>query len=203
MNQQSQMADIREDVAEEDLLRADLYVLLGSLLAAPPDKAMLDRVSALTGDASELGDGIRALARVASATTPKAASREYNALFIGLGRGELIPFASFYLTGFLNEKPLSRLRGHMAELGIARNPDVKEPEDHIATLCEIMAGLIRGSYGAPLSLEDQHAFFNTHVATWASHFFRDLEAAEGSVLYAPVGKIGRAFMEIEYEGFRM
>jgi len=203
MSQQSQTAEIREDVAEEDLLRADLYNLLASLLSTPSDKTTLGRVSALNGDASELGEGIAALAKVASATSPKAVSREYNALFIGLGRGELIPFASYYLTGFLNEKPLSRLRGHMAELGIARNPDVKEPEDHIATLCEMMAGLIRGSYGVPLSLEDQHAFFNTHVATWASHFFKDLEAAEGSVFYAPVGKIGRAFMEIEYEAFRM
>ena len=203
MNQKSQTAEVREDVAEEDLLRADLYNLLASLLASAPDSDLLDRVASLNGDTSELGQGIAALAKVASATKPKAAEREFNALFIGLGRGELLPFASFYLTGFLNEKPLARLRGHMAELGIARNPDVKEPEDHIATLCEMMAGLIRGSYGTPLSLEDQHAFFNTHIGTWASHFFRDLEAAEGSVFYAPVGKIGRAFMEIEYEAFRM
>ena len=70
-------------------------------------------------------------------------------------------------------------------------------------LCEMMAGLIRGDYGTPTPVEDQHAFFNTHIATWASHFFTDLEAAEGSVFYAPVGKIGRAFMEIEIEAFRM
>jgi TorA maturation chaperone TorD len=91
----------------------------------------------------------------------------------------------------------------MAQFGIAPNPDVKEPEDHIASLCEMMAGLIRGEFGAEVSLADQHAFFNTHVATWAGHFFSDLEGAEGSVFYAPVGKIGRAFMEIEIEAFRM
>ena len=119
------------------------------------------------------------------------------------GRGELLPYASYYLTGFLNEKPLARLRGHMGELGIERSPEVKEPEDHIATLCEMMSGLILGSFGTPLSVEDQHAFFNTHIATWATHFFKDLEAAEGSVFYAPIGKIGRAFMEIEIEAFRM
>ena len=203
MGNESRRAAIREDVPEEDLLRADLYNLLAKLLSAPPTRETLDQVAALSGDGSDLGEGISALSKLAASTSPKAAEREYNALFIGLGRGELVPFASFYLTGFLNEKPLARLRGHMAEMGIARNPDVKEPEDHIATLCEMMAGLIRGDYGAPLPLEDQHAFFNTHVATWASHFFRDLEAAEGSVFYAPVGKIGRAFMEIEIEAFRM
>jgi TorA maturation chaperone TorD len=199
----SQTATIREGAAEEDLLRADLYSMLARLLASAPDRATLDALAALDGDGSDLGQGIASLALVAAATQPAAAKREYNALFIGLGRGELLPYASFYLTGFLNEKPLARLRTHMAQFGIARNDGVKEPEDHIATLCEIMAGLIRGDYGTPLSVGDQHAFFNTHIATWASHFFTDLEAAEGSVLYAPVGKIGRAFMEIEIEAFRM
>lgn len=190
-------------VAEEDLLRADLYRLLAKLLANAPSSETIAICAALGGDESDLGQGIAALSKVASSTNEKALEREYNALFIGLGRGELLPYGSFYLTGFLNEKPLARLRGHMAELGIERNPDVKEPEDHIATLCEIMSGLILGDYGSPMSVEDQHAFFNTHIAPWASHFFRDLEAAEGSVFYAPVGKIGRAFMEIEIEAFRM
>ena len=203
MNEQSQTAVHREDIAEEDLLRADLYAMLAQLLAHAPSQDVIDNAARLSGDASELGQGITALAKVAQASNAKSAEREFNALFIGLGRGELLPYASYYLTGFLNEKPLARLRGHMMQLGIERNDDVKEPEDHIATLCEIMAGLIRGTYGNPLSVDDQHAFFNTHVATWAGHFFTDLEAAEGSVFYAPVGKIGRAFMEIEIEAFRM
>lgn len=203
LTQKSQTAEVREDVAEEDLLRADLYAMLAQVLSAPPDADFLKTAAGLSGDASDLGEGINALATVAKAATPTAVEREYNALFIGLGRGELLPYASYYLTGFLNEKPLARLRGHMAQFGIERNPDVKEPEDHMATLCEMMAGLIRGTYGEPLSVEDQNAFFNTHIATWATHFFTDLEAAEGSVFYAPVGKIGRAFMEIEIEAFRM
>ena len=203
LTQQSQTAELREDVAEEDLLRADLYGMLGQVLAAPPSQEFLTNAAGLAGDASDLGEGINALAKLAAATSASSVEKEYNALFIGLGRGELLPYASYYLTGFLNEKPLARLRGHMAQFGIERNPDVKEPEDHMATLCEMMAGLIRGTYGEPFSVEDQHAFFNTHIATWASHFFTDLEAAEGSVFYAPVGKIGRAFMEIEIEAFRM
>lgn len=188
---------------DEDALRADLYAFLAALLAGPPDKAMLDHAASLSGDDSEIGQGIKALARLAASMNTQAVEREYHALFIGLGRGELLPFASFYLTGFLNEKPLANLRGHMAKLGIARDPDIKDPEDHIASLCEMMAGLIRGDFGEPLSTSDQEAFFNTHIATWAGHFFTDLEGAESSVFYAPVGKIGRAFMEIEIEAFRM
>lgn len=191
------------EIAEEDLLRADLYAMLGRLLAEPPGQELIDTAAALSGDESELGQGINALAMVAASAKAKAVEREYNALFIGLGRGELLPYASYYLTGFLNEKPLARLRGHMGQLGIESNPDVKEPEDHIATLCEIMSGLIRGTYGDAMAVDDQHAFFNTHIATWAGHFFTDLEGAEGSVFYAPIGKIGRAFMEIEIEAFRM
>ena len=197
------MAAHREEIAEEDLLRADLYAMLAQLLARAPSQNIIDTAAGLSGDGSDLGQGVTALASVARTAKASAVDREYTRLFIGLGRGELLPYASYYLTGFLNEKPLARLRGHMAEFGIQRNDDVKEPEDHIATLCEIMAGLIRGTYGDPLSVEDQHAFFNTHVGTWASHFFTDLEAAKESVFYAPVGKIGRAFMEIEIEAFRM
>lgn len=203
MNDKSRMAAAVEGIAEEDLLRADLYGMLAQLLASPPKQDLIDAAAKLSGDDSELGRGIGALATVARKMKAPAVEREYNALFIGLGRGELLPYASYYLTGFLNEKPLARLRGHMQQFGIERAENVKEPEDHIATLCEIMAGLIRGTYGNPLTVEDQHAFFNTHVATWAGHFFTDLEAAEGSVFYAPIGKIGRAFMEIEIEAFRM
>lgn len=198
------IATDKSPVAEEDRLRADLYAFLATLLSSPAQADQIAALRGLTGDDTELGQGIAALAAVAGVATPESVEREYNALFIGLGRGELLPYASYYLTGFLNEKPLARLRGHMAQLGIARSDDVKEPEDHIASLCEMMAGLIRGDFAAgPLSIADQHAFFNTHIATWAGHFFADLEGAEGSVFYAPVGKIGRAFMDIEIEAFRM
>ncbi|MBM7066964.1 molecular chaperone [Actibacterium sp. 188UL27-1] len=190
-------------VTDEDRLRADFYVLLSLLLTKAPDQAMLDQIAALDGDKSELGQGIALLAHLAASFTPDDAAREYNALFIGLGRGELLPYASYYLTGFLNEKPLALLRDHMAKLGLERDPQVKEPEDHIAALCEMMAGLITGDLGVSLDVADQHAFFNTHLATWAGHFFTDLEGAKGAKLYAPVGTIGRLFIEIEIEAFRL
>ena len=190
-------------VAQEDLLRADLYDFLGSLLATPPSAQMLNNVAGLNGDDTDLGKGIAALSRLARSVQERAAKREFNALFVGLGRGELLPYASYYMTGFLNEKPLAALRNDMTRLGIERADNVYEPEDNIASLCEMMAGLIRGRFGSPADLSRQKEFFATHIGPWAGHFFSDLEAAQGSVLYAPVGTVGRVFMDIEKEAFRM
>ncbi len=199
------LADAAQDmtVAEEDVLRADLYDLLAALLANPPERDLIDRVAKLDGDDGELGRAVRALARVAKATTETAAEREFSRLFIGAARGELLPYASYYMTGFLNEKPLAVLRNDMARRAIERAPNVFEPEDNIASLCEMMAGLILGRFGEPETLARQKDFFSTHIAPWAGHFFADLEAAKGSLLYAPVGAIGRTFMAIEREAFRM
>jgi len=190
-------------VNEEDKLRADLYDFLAALLSGPPDKDLLRHAAGLSGDESELGQAINAMSRVAGVSKPESVSSEFTALFIGLGRGELLPYASFYLTGFLNEKPLAALRRDMAALMIARAPNVFEPEDNIASLLEMMAGMIMGRFGDPVPEDRQVNFFNKHIAPWAPHFFADLEAAKNSVFYASVGSTGRAFMEIEREAFRM
>ena len=190
-------------VEREELLRAEFYAFLASLLSRPPTAEAIASARSLTGDDTELGRAIDTLARIAKSTSLEAAEREFNALFIGLGRGELMPFASFYMTGFLNEKPLAKLRDDMARLRIKRADNVYEPEDNIASLCDMMAGLIRGDFGVKADLDAQHRFFSTHIGPWAAHFFSDLESATQSVFYAPVGTIGRAFMEIEREAFRM
>ena len=190
-------------IAEEDRLRADLYDFLAALLAAPPDLRLLRKCAGLTGDDSPLGRGIATLSKLAQVAVPSSVEREFNDLFIGLGRGELLPYASFYLTGFLNEKPLAALRRDMAAASIARADNVFEPEDNIASLMEMMAGLIEGRFGPPAPVARQREFFNRHIAPWAGHFFADLEGAKGSVFYAPVGAIGRAFMAIEKEAFRL
>ena len=137
--------------------------------------------------------------------TPRGkAEDEFSALFYGDGaRGELLPYASYYLTGFLLEKPLAKLRGDMAALGIQTSGSSKEPEDHLAFLCEIMHGLITGAFNEPASIETQKKFFNTHMAPWVGQFFTDLEGAESAVLYMPVGTIGRLFMAIEAEAFEI
>lgn len=190
-------------VVSEDRLRADLYNFLGLLLSGPPDELLLEQCIALTGDDSDLGQAIGSLSRVAKVSKPKKVESEFNALFVGLGRGELLPYASYYLTGFLNEKPLAALRTDMAARGITRAPNVYEPEDNIASLMEMMGGMIVGRFNAPATLNDQKTFFNKHIAPWAGHFFADLEGAKNSVLYASVGSVGRAFIEIEREAFRM
>jgi TorA maturation chaperone TorD len=190
-------------VADEDRQRADLYNFLGVLLAAPPDEMMLAQTAGLQGDDSDLGQAITTLAKMAKVTKPKSVESEYNRLFIGLGRGELLPYASYYLTGFLNEKPLALLRQDMTARGLARSETVFEPEDNIASLMEMMGAMIVGRFGAPASLASQKTFYNKHIAPWAAHFFSDLEGAKNSVFYAPVGIVGRAFMEIETEAFRL
>ena len=124
---------------------------------------------------------------------------EFQQLFIGLGRGELVPYASWYLTGFLMEKPLGELREHLAGLGFERQSGVHEPEDHIAALCEVMSILIQ---------EDRpHAesagFFETHLAPWSDRFFADLSQAKAAVFYRNLGRFGAAFIELERRYFSM
>lgn len=192
-----------KDILEEELFRAQLYSLLSRLLVAAPDAALLGALRDIEGDASELGEAFAALARKAAATTPDDAAAEYHDLFIGIGRGELVPYGSYYLTGFLHEKPLAELRVALAHLGIERSPSVKEPEDHIAALCEVMAGLIEGAFGDPAPLAAQRKLFERHIAPWAARFFADLETAATASFYRVVGHIGRLFVGIETTAFAM
>ncbi len=205
------MAESTKDLSQEERSRADLYGLLASLLATPPDAGTLALVAGLEGGDSKLGAAVGRLATEAAGAKPESVEREFHDLFIGLGRGELLPYASYYLTGFLHEKPLAVLRNDLAELGIRRADSVHEPEDHIASLCEAMRWLILGEHvpgkdggrGRPAGVEEQKTFHDRHLAPWAGHFFADLEAAQGAAFYAPVGELGRQFLAIEEEAFRM
>jgi TorA maturation chaperone TorD len=182
-----------------DAARGQEYLLLASLLSAAPSKKLLDQLAQLTGDATPLGRAHAALAEAADGAVAAKVEREYFDLFIGLGRGELLPYASYYLTGFLNERPLSRLRADLAAFGIERVANNSEPEDHAAILCETMAGLAGGRFEA--SSDAQRAFFATHVAPWMGRLFADIESAENATFYRAVGALGRAFIEIETEAF--
>ena len=197
----SPSSEIPVQIPEEEQLRAEIYGLLARVLVAPPDAASLRALTQLRGDCSELGAAFGDLTRAAGGTTVEAVGREYHDLFIGLGRGELLPYASYYLTGFLNERPLADLRGALARLGVERAAAVKEPEDHVAALCEVMAGLVTGAFGAPASVEQQREFFDAFIAPWVGRFFRDLEAAPSATLYAAVGRVGRLFLGIEQTAF--
>jgi TorA maturation chaperone TorD len=193
----------QHDVPEEDVLRARFYGLLARLLAKPMSAETFEIVRALKGDESELGRALDALATIANKTTREAAEDEYTVLFYGMGAGgEFTPCASYYLTGLVYEKPLANLRADLARLGIAASPDLGEPEDHIAFLCEVMHGLITGAFGAA-DLGQQRDFFKAHIAPWAGRFFADLEGSKAAVLFMAVGTVGRLFMAIENEVFAM
>jgi TorA maturation chaperone TorD len=193
--------DAAGDVDEVDVARAQEYALLAALLARAPDAGLLSRLAELRGDASPLGVAHAALSQAASAVTVERVEREYFNLFIGLGRGELLPYGSYYLTGFLHERPLARLREDLRQLGIERAEDQYEPEDHAAILCEIMAGLASGRFGTKTGSDAR--IFEKHLAPWFGRFFADLERAEAADFYRRVGTLGRAFMDIETEAFAL
>ncbi|KJS38957.1 MAG: hypothetical protein VR70_08900 [Rhodospirillaceae bacterium BRH_c57] len=187
----------RYDVNDPEFLRAQVYALLGRLLMAPPDAALLDALAAVPPDPSPLGDALGALGEAAAATTPTTAESEYNALFIGVTRGEVVPYASYYRTGFLNDRPLAEVRADMATLGLSRAPGVPEPEDHLGALCQMMAVLI----AQDLPLGAQKTFFDRHIVPWGGLAFADIEKAPSAALYRPVGGIGRLLLTIEEDAF--
>jgi TorA maturation chaperone TorD len=178
-----------------DIERARLFALLARVLSDPPDAALLLQLKGLRATPGEIGEACGQLAAAAAATTPAAADREYFNLFIGVGRGELLPYASYYVTGFLHERPLADLRGDLARLGIVRADGIAEPEDHIAFVLETFAGLLTGEFAAEPDAAGR--FFARHIRPWAARFFADLEKAEAASFYRAVGRLGRLAVEIE------
>jgi TorA maturation chaperone TorD len=174
---------------------------LSALLARAPDAALLARIAGVRGDASPLGLAHAALADAAGRVNVERVEREYFDLFIGLGRGELLPYESHYLTGFLHERPLARLRADLSRLGIERAAGQAEPEDHAAILCEIMAGLASRRFPAPADAERE--LFEQHLVPWIGRFFANLEKAEAADFYRRVGTLGRVFVEIETDAFAL
>lgn len=186
---------------ELDHLRSEQYRFVSRLLANPPDREALSAVARLKGDGSALGQAYDALARTAAASDAATVEREYFELFIGVGRGELLPYASFYLTGFLNERPLAELRSDLARLGIERSKERHEPEDHIALLFEVMGDMAAGEIAVEPAA--QAAFFQRHLAPWAGQFFDDLAIAPSAGFYRPLAEIGRLIVDIEARAFAL
>jgi TorA maturation chaperone TorD len=189
------------DIDDVDVARASEYALLATLLTRAPDAALLSKLAALRSDASPLGLAHAALAEAAERTTAEKVEREYFNLFIGLGRGELMPYGSYYLTGFLLERPLARLREDLARIGIARAEGIAEPEDHAGILCEIMSGLVSRRLPAPP--DSDRLIFEKHMAPWIGRLFSDLQSAAAADFYRRLGTLGRVFIEIETEAFDM
>ncbi len=190
------MATTTQGMDEVEAARALMYGLLGHALAQPPEACFLARLTQLDGG-GEIGAALRELAAQAGSATMRTARAEYDVLFIGVARGELVPYGSFYMTGFLHERPLARLRADLVRLGLTRRPGRSDPEDHIATECEIMASL------ADRPADVQAEFFDRHLNPWASRFFTDLERATSARLYRPVGTLGRLMIELDRQGFAL
>ncbi|MDI4238270.1 molecular chaperone TorD family protein [Bradyrhizobium sp. Arg237L] len=188
-------------VDEIDRARAQEYALLATLLTRSPDAELLSRLAALRGDASPIGIVHIALAEAARRTDQEGASREFFALFAGLGEGALLPYASHYLAETLYGRPLVRVRETLDGLGIEKTPEWTDPEDHAGFLCEIMAGLAGGSIAAPDGADRD--FFERHLSPWIRRFFHDLERAKSADFYASVGALGRTFIDIEAEAFAL
>lgn len=204
--QTQQTSDIQptawQPCAEEQGYRAGAYNLLAGLLRGVPGPEILTQVSRLA-EVSEQGDelalAMHLLGLAGQSSSAQQLDDEYHALFIGLGRGELVPYGSWYLTGFLMEKPLAVLRSDLQALGYERQDGTHEPEDHAAALCEVMALLI--GEGRPLAVQQQ--FFEAHLGTWLERFFMDLSMARHAVFYRAVGRFGRAFIELEQNYLNM
>lgn len=184
-------------------MRANTYALLAVLLREPPGAGVLEELAALQTGEGEMAQALDALAVVSGDSSITQIDDEFHDLFIGVGQSEIKPYGSYYLTGFMYEKPLAKLRAEMAELGLGKADDAVEPEDHIASLCEMMCAMITGAFGAPVELKRQNEFFAAHIAPWAERFFEDLETTESAQFYRKVATVGRLFMHIEAQSFEM
>ncbi len=179
-------------------LRANTYSLLGALLAAPPAGSLLHLLTQITpvelsGD-SDLAAAWEVLRLAGERATVESLDDEYHELFVGIGRGELVPYGSWYMTGFLMDQPLAVLRRDLAELGFERQEEIKEPEDHVAALLETM-GLMIGD--GDTSVDTQRRFFQSHMGPWMKTFFLDLQKASAARFYRAVGQFGEQFIEFE------
>jgi TorA maturation chaperone TorD len=184
-------------IEDEQRYRASAYALLAALLRAAPEQALLDHVSALLPDGDdeldELGAAMAQLAAAAQGRDLARLEQEYNDLFIGVGKGEVVPYGSWHLTGFLMEQPLSDLRDDLRVIGFERSEGTNEPEDHAAAIFEVFSVMISDSY----SLAQQQVFFKTHMQTWLGTFFSDLGSARSADFYQHVARFGVAFLKLE------
>lgn len=190
-----------------ELARAELYGLLASLWLGPPDAELMSRFAVAVTEAPEPGSFLegpwQALVAAMRATPVDDAAAEYEALFMGLGRPEILLFGSFHLAGFLNETPLVSLRSDLAALGLGRDERRYETEDHLAHEFEVMRYLIAGDDLAVCNLEQQRRFFRSHLQPWVHKLCGAVTAHPKARLYTHVAGLTDAFMQIEAQGFDM
>lgn len=181
----------------ESQLRTQTYQLLANLFYAPPNPELLSALSKLSEATAKtpFATALQALCKKAAVVDTEALDLEFHRLFIGLSRGELLPYGCYYLTGFLMEKPLALLRQDLDRLGIQRQTDNKQPEDHISALCEVMALLTQEQNPA------QSEFFQRHIKPWFSSFFSELKKTESADFYRSAAELGEQFILLEQQYF--
>ena len=110
----------------EILWRVNTYRLLARLLATPVDQKLLQTLETVNLEnedkTSAITKALNNLSLAVQSNTLEQLADQYHALFIGITRGELLPYGSYYLTGFLMEKPLALLRDDLHKLGFQRQP---------------------------------------------------------------------------------
>ncbi|WP_104024546.1 TorD/DmsD family molecular chaperone [Vibrio hyugaensis] len=182
---------------KEQTLRTEIYLVLSALFRSAPSEEMIEFLTSLEVEPSEsaMQKAWIALQQAAKDSNREALEDEYQDLFIGIGRGEVMPFGSWHMTGAMMEKPLAEIRHDLELLGFERDENVKEPEDHIAALCEVMSMLT----GEEEDL--QQAVFNKHIAPWFASFTQQLENAESANFYKPAAQLCEAFLTLEQVRF--
>jgi len=195
-------------VSPEDVARARWYATLAEVFRAPPSAEWLREIGAqaaapdvAAADTTPLGRAWNAFAQACAQADAQAVREEYEAAFIGVGKAEVFLFASWHLTGFLHERPLVELRGHLAQLGIARRADVAETEDHVAALCETMAWLIVAAPDALRTLSTQREFFQRFLAPWFESLVEAIEHCGITDFYKHAARLLREFLAIERQAF--
>lgn len=189
----------------EELQRAELYGVLAQLWLAPPDAQMLQAFAVAVTQAPQTGAFLeepwQQLVGALRAVTPQAAREEFDALFQGVGRPEVFVYASYHLTGFLNEKPLAELRTDLQALGLTRDSQRLETEDHIAYVLEVMRYLIAGDDVSVCNLEQQRRFFRKHLQPWAGQMCEAVQAHPRAGLWQAIAAFTAAFLQVETQGF--
>lgn len=193
-------ADFSEEVA-----RAELYGLLAQLWLGPPDEALLQQFRVAVTQAPQTGGLLEApweqLVAAMRATDAAAAATEHEALFMGVGKPEVFLYGSYYLSGFLHEKPLATLRADLATLGLTKDRDRGETEDHVAYVFEVMRYLIAGDDAGVCNLEQQRRFFRAHVQSWVEALCDAVDAHPRADTWRAVAGLTRAFVQVETQGF--
>lgn len=192
---------------DEETARAEVYGLLAQLFYAAPSPEVMAALRVAVTEAPAAGAFLeepwRELVGAARAMSDEAVAREYDALFGGVGKPEVYLFGSHYLSGFLNDKPLAKLRADLAALGLTRDDAMSDSEDHIAYLCEVMRYLIAGDDVSVSNLTRQRDFFARHLQTWTTALCDALAAHPKARFYAGLAGFTRAFMNVEAQGFDM